>query len=192
MFKALGVSTFTSLLNRYTVEPQYNHVSRDWQNDIVISGYRYKQIPGITILKKSDDNYHYIGVTVIKTNAMWIWPAGWQQGVSVCFIHTPNFKFCCSSCGRLVSNQSALHHAFVVFVISYARCDELIWVKTNQLQRLIRTGRTGHWLNHGKEHCLVRTPLCSYFCCGFFSLSHLQLPAWPSLYSKGKPEVFLA
>ena len=37
----------------------------------------------------------------------------------------------------------------------YDRCDELIWVKTNQLQRLIRTGRTGHWLNHGKEHCLV-------------------------------------
>ena len=37
----------------------------------------------------------------------------------------------------------------------YERCDELIWVKTNQLQRLIRTGRTGHWLNHGKEHCLV-------------------------------------
>ncbi|XP_070574821.1 N(6)-adenosine-methyltransferase catalytic subunit METTL3-like [Ptychodera flava] len=37
----------------------------------------------------------------------------------------------------------------------YRRCDELIWVKTNQLQRLIRTGRTGHWLNHGKEHCLV-------------------------------------
>lgn len=37
----------------------------------------------------------------------------------------------------------------------YTRVDELIWVKTNQLQRLIRTGRTGHWLNHGKEHCLV-------------------------------------
>ena len=30
----------------------------------------------------------------------------------------------------------------------YRRVDELIWVKTNQLQRLIRTGRTGHWLNH--------------------------------------------
>ena len=44
---------------------------------------------------------------------------------------------------------------------SYARCDELIWVKTNQLQRLIRTGRTGHWLNHGKEHCLVRK--CFWF-----------------------------
>jgi len=37
----------------------------------------------------------------------------------------------------------------------YRRVDELIWVKTNQLQRIIRTGRTGHWLNHGKEHCLV-------------------------------------
>lgn len=37
----------------------------------------------------------------------------------------------------------------------YKRIDEIIWVKTNQLQRIIRTGRTGHWLNHGKEHCLV-------------------------------------
>ncbi|XP_060074207.1 N6-adenosine-methyltransferase catalytic subunit-like [Ylistrum balloti] len=37
----------------------------------------------------------------------------------------------------------------------YKRVDEVIWVKTNQLQRIIRTGRTGHWLNHGKEHCLV-------------------------------------
>lgn len=37
----------------------------------------------------------------------------------------------------------------------YKLVDELIWVKTNQLQRIIRTGRTGHWLNHSKEHCLV-------------------------------------
>jgi len=37
----------------------------------------------------------------------------------------------------------------------YKRVDELIWVKTNQLQRLIRTGRTGHWINHGKEHCII-------------------------------------
>lgn len=37
----------------------------------------------------------------------------------------------------------------------YRHVDEIIWVKTNQLQRIIRTGRTGHWLNHGKEHCLV-------------------------------------
>ncbi|GFS44463.1 mRNAadenosine methylase [Actinidia rufa] len=37
----------------------------------------------------------------------------------------------------------------------YKRVEEVIWVKTNQLQRIIRTGRTGHWLNHSKEHCLV-------------------------------------
>ncbi|CAD6578802.1 MAG: hypothetical protein TREMPRED_002272 [Tremellales sp. Tagirdzhanova-0007] len=30
----------------------------------------------------------------------------------------------------------------------YRRVDELVWVKVNQLQRLIRTGRTGHWLKH--------------------------------------------
>jgi mRNA (2'-O-methyladenosine-N6-)-methyltransferase len=37
----------------------------------------------------------------------------------------------------------------------YERIEELVWIKTNQLQRIIRTGRTGHWLNHSKEHCLV-------------------------------------
>lgn len=37
----------------------------------------------------------------------------------------------------------------------YECVQELIWVKTNQLQRLIRTGRTGHWINHSKEHCLI-------------------------------------
>ncbi|XP_075262655.1 N(6)-adenosine-methyltransferase catalytic subunit METTL3-like [Convolutriloba macropyga] len=37
----------------------------------------------------------------------------------------------------------------------YSRCEDLIWVKINQLGKLIRTGRTGHWINHGKEHCLV-------------------------------------
>lgn len=37
----------------------------------------------------------------------------------------------------------------------YKRVEEIIWVKTNQLQRVIRTGRTGHWLNHSKEHCIV-------------------------------------
>jgi len=37
----------------------------------------------------------------------------------------------------------------------YTRIEEIVWVKTNQLQRIIRTGRTGHWINHSKEHCLV-------------------------------------
>ena len=38
---------------------------------------------------------------------------------------------------------------------SFKRTDELVWIKTNQVQKLIRSGRTGHWLNHCKEHCLV-------------------------------------
>ncbi|KAG9317276.1 MT-A70-domain-containing protein [Chiua virens] len=40
-------------------------------------------------------------------------------------------------------------------VWGYTRVDEVVWVKTNQLQRVIRTGRTGHWLNHTKEHMLI-------------------------------------
>ncbi|KAL5717248.1 mRNA (2'-O-methyladenosine-N(6)-)-methyltransferase [Ranunculus cassubicifolius] len=40
-------------------------------------------------------------------------------------------------------------------VWGYKYVEEIIWVKTNQLQQLIKTGRTGHWLNHTKEHCLV-------------------------------------
>lgn len=37
----------------------------------------------------------------------------------------------------------------------YTHTEELLWVKTNQLGRTIGTGRTGHWLNHTKEHVLV-------------------------------------
>ncbi|QLG74295.1 hypothetical protein HG535_0G01790 [Zygotorulaspora mrakii] len=37
----------------------------------------------------------------------------------------------------------------------YIVLHEISWVKTNQLSRTIVTGRTGHWLNHSKEHLLV-------------------------------------
>lgn len=37
----------------------------------------------------------------------------------------------------------------------YTIKDEVIWIKLNQLKRTIVTGRTGHWLNHSKEHLLV-------------------------------------
>ena len=37
----------------------------------------------------------------------------------------------------------------------YTVVEEMVWVKINQLGRIIRTGMTGHWLNHTKEHCLV-------------------------------------
>lgn len=37
----------------------------------------------------------------------------------------------------------------------YKVVNEISWIKTNQLGRTIVTGRTGHWLNHSKEHLLV-------------------------------------
>jgi mRNA (2'-O-methyladenosine-N6-)-methyltransferase len=37
----------------------------------------------------------------------------------------------------------------------YQRVDEIVWLKTNQVGGTVRSGRTGHWLNHNKEHCLV-------------------------------------
>lgn len=37
----------------------------------------------------------------------------------------------------------------------YQVIHEIAWIKTNQLGRTIVTGRTGHWLNHSKEHLLV-------------------------------------
>lgn len=37
----------------------------------------------------------------------------------------------------------------------YTICDEMIWIKLNQLRRTIVTGRTGHWLNHSKENLIV-------------------------------------
>ncbi|KAH8553546.1 MT-A70-domain-containing protein [Umbelopsis sp. PMI_123] len=42
-----------------------------------------------------------------------------------------------------------------LMIWGYELVQELVWVKINQLQRIIRTGRTGHWLNHSKEHCLI-------------------------------------
>ncbi|GFZ12748.1 mRNAadenosine methylase [Actinidia rufa] len=50
-------------------------------------------------------------------------------------------------------DSKPLHRLFRTLGIQTV--EEVIWVKTNQLQRIIRTGRTGHWLNHSKEHCLV-------------------------------------
>ncbi|CDK27214.1 unnamed protein product [Kuraishia capsulata CBS 1993] len=37
----------------------------------------------------------------------------------------------------------------------YKPANEISWIKTNQLIRTICTGRTGHWLNHSKEHLQV-------------------------------------
>lgn len=37
----------------------------------------------------------------------------------------------------------------------YKVVNQITWIKTSQLVRTISTGRTGHWLNHSKEHLLV-------------------------------------
>lgn len=37
----------------------------------------------------------------------------------------------------------------------YEYVDEIVWVKTNQIGGTVRSGRTGHWFNHNKEHCLI-------------------------------------
>ncbi|KAJ3547605.1 hypothetical protein NM688_g5384 [Phlebia brevispora] len=57
-------------------------------------------------------------------------------------------------------------------VWGYTRVDEVVWVKTNQLQRVIRTGRTGHWLNHTKEHMLVGVKTVTD------ENGHLKFPSW--------------
>jgi N6-adenosine-specific RNA methylase IME4 len=64
----------------------------------------------------------------------------------------------------------------------YKRVDELIWVKTNSLKCFtIGSGRTGHWLNHSKEHCLVGykgRPAINRWVMTHLSLNvtHLSLP----------------
>ncbi|KAI0316974.1 MT-A70-domain-containing protein [Amylostereum chailletii] len=57
-------------------------------------------------------------------------------------------------------------------VWGYTRVDEVVWIKTNQLQRVIRTGRTGHWLNHTKEHMLVGVKT------NYDKDGNLKFPSW--------------
>lgn len=37
----------------------------------------------------------------------------------------------------------------------YKQVDEIVWVKITNQNKISRGGKTGHWLNHSKEHCLV-------------------------------------
>lgn len=37
----------------------------------------------------------------------------------------------------------------------FIKIDEIVWVKINNMMKIMRTGWTGHWLNHSKEHCLI-------------------------------------
>ena len=50
--------------------------------------------------------------------------------------------------------HQVLFHDFFIIIVSVIST-ETRKSKIKATKRLIRTGRTGHWLNHGKEHCLV-------------------------------------
>ncbi|KAI6703204.1 hypothetical protein NL676_012340 [Syzygium grande] len=87
----------------------------------------------------SDDEMQNLNVPALQTDGLiFLWVTGRAMELGrecSCII---NFSAC-----------------FGLELWGYKRVEEIIWVKTNQLQRIIRTGRTGHWLNHSKEHCLV-------------------------------------
>lgn len=72
----------------------------------------------------------------------------------MCLIH-PSINYMVHKCLNKEAYFSSCYRLTSLELWGYKRIEEMIWVKTNQLQRIIRTGRTGHWLNHSKEHCLV-------------------------------------
>jgi len=43
----------------------------------------------------------------------------------------------------------------VLILFRYKFVDEITWIKVNQINATIVSGRTGHWLNHTKESCLI-------------------------------------
>jgi N6-adenosine-specific RNA methylase IME4 len=43
----------------------------------------------------------------------------------------------------------------VLIPFRYTFVDEITWIKVNQINATVVTGRTGHWLNHAKESCLI-------------------------------------
>lgn len=107
----------------------------------------------------SDDEMRQLSIPILQDEGLiflWVTGRAMELGREVWYnilIH------CC---------DSTFTHLIVYFLQclqlwGYERVDEIIWVKTNQLQRIIRTGRTGHWLNHGKEHCLVLVYCLSAF-----------------------------
>lgn len=83
-------------------------------------------------------------------------------------IHSPliNYTFVDSSSKRKIYKDGGIMALWVTvrsinlgkkLLLSngYKIANELSWIKINQLCRTIVTGRTGHWLNHSKEHLLI-------------------------------------
>lgn len=102
--------------------------------------------------------FRNMGVTVVMTDPPWDihmdLPYGTMaddemRNISLQHVHDTGMLFLWVTGRALELGRECMD------IWGYKRVEEIVWVKTNQLQRLIRTGRTGHWLNHSKEHCIV-------------------------------------
>lgn len=83
-------------------------------------------------------------------------PYGTMSDDEVCKLNFPKLQETEGGLLFLWVTGRAMERAREIFEYwGYRQLEEIIWIKTNQLQKVIRTGRTGHWLNHSKEHCLV-------------------------------------
>ncbi len=83
-------------------------------------------------------------------------PYGTMSDDEVCKLNFPKLQEAEGGLLFLWVTGRAMERAREIFEYwGYRQLEEIVWIKTNQLQKVIRTGRTGHWLNHSKEHCLV-------------------------------------
>jgi mRNA (2'-O-methyladenosine-N6-)-methyltransferase len=83
-------------------------------------------------------------------------PYGTMSDDEVCKLNFPKLQEAEGGLLFLWVTGRAMERAREIFENwGYRQLEEIVWIKTNQLQKVIRTGRTGHWLNHSKEHCLV-------------------------------------
>ncbi|OQR85401.1 hypothetical protein ACHHYP_11877 [Achlya hypogyna] len=71
------------------------------------------------------------------------------QGLPIASLQDAGWLFLWVTTGKLVAGRRLLRHW------GYTVVDDIVWVKVDQLQRVAAQGRTGHWLNHSHEHCLV-------------------------------------
>lgn len=88
----------------------------------------------------------------------------WTIRQSMPYSSLTDNEFCKLSLGQLQTPGDLIFLWTTGRVVDYARrcliswgyenIEDLVWVKVNQLQRPVVTGRTGHWLNHSKETCL--------------------------------------
>ncbi|EQC28162.1 hypothetical protein SDRG_14119 [Saprolegnia diclina VS20] len=70
-------------------------------------------------------------------------------GLAIPALQTTGWIFLWVTTGKLVVGRRLLRQW------GYAVVEDIVWIKIDQLQHVAHQGRTGHWLNHSQEHCLV-------------------------------------